>query len=807
MRISSLICRKNHRAEAPRRAGRWVLAAAAVLAAAVPAMAEHTRWWLQNSYVDLNKGTAHEVLLRSDGKLFLAPRFAEFADANLAYLLALRADSKGNLYAAGGSNAKVLRINATGKVTTVFQSPELAAQALAIDRAGNLYVGTSPDGKVYKVTPDGKSSVLFDPKTKYIWDLALAPSGTLYVATGDTGKIFAVAPDGTGHVFYSSEESHIRALAMDSNENLLAGTEPDGLVLRIPTGDSSSAGGNGRRNSNPTATTSNARRAFVLYETSKREITSLLLDRKGNLYVAAAGNKTPPSQTPPPQQNPGIISGGSFTITVGASGNTQGHSTTKPQTHPSPFARFPTVTSSAVYRIAPDGSPEELWTSRRSLVYALGFLPDGKLLLGTGNRGSVLELNADKMFSRVVRTTSEQVTAVAPGPGGKLYLATANPGKVFTLGPDNAPEGTFESQPFDAHIYSRWGRLDWWGKTGSPAGTAGRPRIEFYARSGNTTEPGDTWSPWAGPYSDPRGDKLECPPARFLQWKAVLRGTPDGPVPELDWVNVAYLRKNVAPEITGIAIQDPGIRVRAISLAQAGGTLQTPVQLRMPPTNPSDSNSNGVVITNADSSGGASPYQATPQGMRQKGYQSVLWSADDSNDDDLEYAIYFRREGNTHWTLLKDKIHGKFYSWDSTTMADGAYYLKIVASDALSNAAGEGLATERISDRFVVDNTPPTISHLTAVVAGDPHNAATVRVQFQAGDPSSSISRAQYSIDAGAWTLVLPVGGLSDSQQERYDFRLENVGPGGHTLTVRVYDQFHNVSTSETKIELPGEAN
>jgi hypothetical protein len=98
MRNFLLICGMNRRAGALRRAACWTVAAAAVLLASAPAKAEHTRWWQQNSYEDLNKGTARGVALRSDGKLFLAPRFAEFADANLAYLLVLRADSKGNLY-------------------------------------------------------------------------------------------------------------------------------------------------------------------------------------------------------------------------------------------------------------------------------------------------------------------------------------------------------------------------------------------------------------------------------------------------------------------------------------------------------------------------------------------------------------------------------------------------------------------------------------------------------------------------------------------------------------------------------------
>src|ERR1700704_2158480 len=217
MRIAISLCRALRGAKQTTLAKALAISLAGVLLAAGPVLAEHTRWWRQSAFEDFDKGTAKGVALRSDGKLFLAPRFAEFADANLAYLLQIRADSKGNLYAAGGSNAKVLRLDASGKATTVFESSELAAQALAVDAAGNLFVGTSPDGKVYKVTPAGQSSVFFEPKTKYIWNLTIDKDGTVYVATGDTGKIFAVAPDGKGQVFYSSEETHIRTLAIDSS--------------------------------------------------------------------------------------------------------------------------------------------------------------------------------------------------------------------------------------------------------------------------------------------------------------------------------------------------------------------------------------------------------------------------------------------------------------------------------------------------------------------------------------------------------------------------------------------------------------
>src|SRR6266853_2367294 len=409
MRIAIQLCRASRGTKSSALAKVLAIPAAAVLLATVPVLAEHTRWWRQSSFEDFDKGTAKGVALRSDGKLFLAPHFAEFADANLAYLLALRADSKGNLYAAGGSNAKVLRLDASGTATTVFESSELAAQALAVDAAGNLFVGTSPDGKVYKVPTAGQSSVFFKHKTKYIWDLTVDKDGTVYVATGDTGKIFSVAPDGKGQVFYSGEETHIRTLAIDSSGNILAGTEPSGLVLRI-----SKAG--------------DPRRAFVLFETAKKEITALLQDSSGNLYVAAVGEKTPqlPGMPRPPITDPGVA--GNFNFAMGG-----GTANPLQQPQGNPFAPIPTVTSSSVYRIASDGSPEDLWSSRDDLVYALGLGPNGKLLLGTGNQGAVLELEGNHIFSRLVRTASGQVTSLASGPGGKLYLAAANPGKILTL--------------------------------------------------------------------------------------------------------------------------------------------------------------------------------------------------------------------------------------------------------------------------------------------------------------------------------------------------------------------------------------
>src|SRR5712692_9891559 len=396
-----------------------------------PVLTEHTRRWRQSAYEEFLKGSAHGVAVRSDGRLELAPKFTLLADADASYLWSVRLDPKGTLYAAGGSPAKVFRFDSNGKAAAIFDSTDLSAQAIAFDSKGTLYVGTSPDGKVYRVSASGEKSVFFDPKTKYIWDLAFGPDGTLYVATGDKGQIFAVAPDGKGELFYSSDEAHIRVLAFDANGNLIAGTEPSGRILRI----SRTAAKTSARDSKDSAAAK--AEGFVLYETSKREVTSLAVSPDGAIYVSAIGEKQRIGQAPIP-----IISTPQGTTTI-----TTGGVVTPGQVQPQPtFVPFPSLLFSSIYRISAGGAPEELWSSRDDVVYALGLASDGRLLAGTGNSGALLAVDGRGVFAHLAKSGSAQSTGIARNSAGKVFLCTANPGKVFSVGPEYEAEGTFESR-------------------------------------------------------------------------------------------------------------------------------------------------------------------------------------------------------------------------------------------------------------------------------------------------------------------------------------------------------------------------
>lgn len=754
----------------------------AALFCAVAAQAEHTRFWQQSTFEEFDKGTYKGVALRSDGTLTPAPEFKPLADPALAYVWALAVDSHGRLYAAGGSDAKVVRLDGTEKPTTVFESSELEAQALTIDKENNLYIATSPDGKIYKVTPDGHHTVFFDPKAKYIWALAFDSKGILFVATGDTGKVFAVAPDGTGQLFYKSDETHARSLAFDSHGDLLIGTDPSGLIIRVPM----NAHGSG---------IPEAGKAFVIYETEKKEVTALTTDSNGNIYAAAVGNKTPRG---PRQGSPQANAANQFAAMVAAASRpgaqqegAQAAAATNVQGGAVAFPNFPSPTGgSEVYRIAADGSPESLWSSSQDVAYALGFSSENHLLVGTGNHGEIIQLDDDRLFSSLASSDASQVTALVAGPGRTVYAATANPGKIFALGPAYASEGTFESDPFDAKVYSRWGRLTWWGEN------AAADKIEFYVRSGNTSEPDDYWSPWSGPYTNKDGAAVDCPPARFVQWKAVFHVSSQQNQPTLAWVKLAYLRKNVAPVIDGIAVQDPGLRAQSFSGNNAQAQGPSIVPLREPRT---AQNREGAFEVFSEAQQRGSRFSAPPQGFLAKGYQTVVWTSHDDNEDELVYLLYYRGEGEKQWKLLKDDIHEDFYSWDTTSMPDGAYYLKLVASDAPSNPSGQALTAEMESDRFQIDNTPPSVENVRAEQSGGEWH-----LRFTAHASGSTIARTSYNLDAGHWQTVFPSGELTDAPSENYDVVLSKLTPGEHTLAVRVFDQFENTAAGKVTFTVPG---
>src|SRR6516162_9364372 len=111
-----------------------------LLAAASILFAGQTRTWTQGESADFEKGILKNLSLRSDGRLSLAPVSRELFDTSSAYLWAMAQDSKGNLYAGGGTSAKLYRIPPDGKGKMLTELDALEIHAIAIDSKDRIYV-------------------------------------------------------------------------------------------------------------------------------------------------------------------------------------------------------------------------------------------------------------------------------------------------------------------------------------------------------------------------------------------------------------------------------------------------------------------------------------------------------------------------------------------------------------------------------------------------------------------------------------------------------------------------------------------
>jgi hypothetical protein len=688
--------------------------------------------WEMSARAELLKGEARGVSITDNGLLTLAPKLDQVFDTEQPYIWTAAADAAGNIYLGTGHDGKIFRVTPDGKGALLYKAAELDVTALAIAKDGSVFAATSPDGKVYRVAPDGKAEIYFDPGDKYIWSLAFMPDGALAVGTGDSGKLYRVRAAGAkpeSSLLLKTNQTHVMSLAVTKQGDLIAGTDPGGLVLRI------SADG----------------KAFGLYDSAVREIHALSVANDGTIYALALSDA---ASTAKAQTTATTSVDASTAATTDESGAAQ------PQATPQARSRNDlSNVRSAVFRILPDGGSDIVWSSTTVTGFAVSATNNG-VLLGTSDKGRIYSITDDGRDTLLQQSPEGQISAIATH-GNDVYLATSNQGKLFRYGESVQREGTYESPVRDAKLASTWGRI-WW---------RGQGPIELQTRSGNSDKPDSTWSDWSASYSDANGSPIASPKARFIQWRAILRGSGTrGAQPQLEDVSVAYLPRNVAPEVLSITVLPPGV-----SLQQ---------QLQMP-TDPN------VEASGLDPAMFGMGVQAPPRRLFQRGARSLQWQAEDRNSDTLEYAVYYRSLGETNFRLLKDHIRDPFYTVDAASLADGRYIFRVVASDALDNPAAAAMSGERISEPVDIDNTPPNIRAVgTPAVAGD-----RVRASFDVEDATGRIKRAHVSIDGGSWREIFPDDGIADSQRERFSLDLPIAGAGEHTISLRAYDNSNNVGS------------
>jgi hypothetical protein len=501
----------------------------------------------------------------------------------------------------------------------------------------------------------------------------------------------------------------------------------------------------------------------VLYQAAKREVTAVA-ERDGVIYATAIGSKP---------------SGASVTGPAPVLQATQPPvpATGAPRAGAQPPLLAPPIGSltasvaggSDLYSIQKDGFAERIWSAANDLAYAIAFDARGKVLVGTGNKGIIYRVDSDHLSTELLNAPATQVTAFLKGRNGAVYAVTGNVGNLYSIGPSLEAKGTLESDVLDANEFAYWGKAH---VTAVLHGGA----VGLETRSGNVSNPQNSWSGWSQVDVKKEGGPIESPPARFLQYRLTLsRNGGEVQSPDLSTIDIPFLPKNVAPKIQQIEIAPFNYRQAPTnsSLERSVTASGAPLTLTLPAVGRKRATTPPLAID----AGGSATLQYS------KGWLTIRWGATDANADPLEYRVEIREKSSGRWRLLKDKLQDRFYAFDSTALPDGQYVIRVSASDAPGNPPADALTSTLESDVFTVDNTPPEITDVAINKSGTGRE-----LHFTAKDALSWIDKAQYSVDGGEWILLEPDKFVTDSQVLQFHVS----GQANQTLAVRVFDEDDN---------------
>ena len=759
--------------------GRDAQATIVVFTLSSTAFAVGTGHWTHTSEADFKNGTLTNVVATNLGdlKLSRAVKTIMEQDPKVSSVYALVEAPDKTIYAATGPQGVLLKIK-DDKVSEVLKLDDgTSIFSLALDGDAVL-IGTGGEkGRVLKLEPNSKEpkELFAGEGVQYVWCLIRNADGTIYAGTGPDGALYAIKPTGGHELLLDTDENNLLSMTSDGGDLLYVGTDPNGLVYRV-----------NRKNKD----------VYVMHDAAETEISALVLDKKGNLYAATAeamptegegettgateqigrpegetsGAPIPspdhpqPEPPKPPDPNPGepdpipkklvIIPAKPSTKDAKHRAEEQDGDMPGPATSPAGGPRVGKATEAtpsaesgqpreggnAIYKIDKEGLVTEIF---RQPVLVLSMIEqEGTLLVGTGSDGLIYSINPDAEETIVLaKVEPKQVMSLLPAHDGRIVLGLANTGGIAAMTSGFASEGTYTSAVLDASQVSRFGKVHLHGSL--PADTT----LKVSTRSGNVSEPRDTgWSKWSDAKSAAEFIQVDAPAARFLQYRLTFGSKNGDRSPIVDDVDVSYQEPNLAPVVQSIKIAS-----KAAENANSDDTQH---------------------------------HKKPPESR----FQEISWEASDPNEDGLVYSLHFRTGSRSPWILLKDKLTEATYEWDTRSVADGRYEIRVSASDELANTSGTGRTTSRVSDPIQVDNTPPVIGNVKSSTGG-----ADVRIKLDAVDRASTLAAFAYSVDSSEdWQTILPSDKIADSPEESLDFSISVLKPGPHQIAVRVTDSRGN---------------
>lgn len=606
-------------------------------------------------------------------------------------------------------------------------SESLYAWSLAFDADGRLVVGAGDDGKLYRTTGRGEDMELEPFADTIAFEVLslLADGDDLLAGTSPDGVVYRIDDEGAVRVELDVPQQSVWALARGAREGTwVAGTGPGARLMR---------GGDG------------AEAGEVLHRVPATNLTRLLRD-EGGLWIGTQGpgmvlriegddDETPMLRYEAPQDEIAALvsdgDGGVFVLSTTVAGQEDDR-------------------GSRLAWLPRDGAVEVVWEGDDALL-SLARRPDGSFLAGEAATGRILRIDRQGRVGLWAELDGGDPLALATD-GETTYVATGNLGIVYALRPGDGGTGTFESPIVETPRAEAFGRLwvDAWGHA-----------ARFRTRSGLRATPDDSWSPWSDWQS--MGSTIDSPVGTHLQYELELDGA------TVESVHLAWAERNLPPVVDKLKVLPAG---GDLGVGGPAGAPSSIVQRF----------DNGLQV---EYSVGQSVNRAAPEDADWvRGVRTIVWEGTDPNDDELRYRVDARRLPDGDWFEILAEQPERVVAWDSGSVTDGSYRIRVTATDAAAHPSGRGREGVQISGAVRVDNTPPRIE----VEVDDETWKVTVF------DVSSPLVEVDARSAGEQWRPLAPVDGVLDAPRE--DFR-PSVEDHPERLWIRAVDRAGNVVLHE----------
>ena len=320
-----------------------------------------------------------------------------------------------------------------------------------------------------------------------------------------------------------------------------------------------------------------------------------------------------------------------------------------------------------------------------------------------------------------------------------IFFTCGNKGFIYKLNLYYPEEGFYFSDVLDAFETVKWGKL-YYELYGSQSFKKNLDSyINVFVRSGNTFSPSveDGWSKW-----QPLKNKLiQNKASRFLQFRLILNSFSKQISPLLSDIRIYYARANKPPFIHNVYLE------------------------------------NNIF---------AEKYKK----LQLQPYELILsWETYNHDQDLLSYSIYFKREGaQNDWKLFKKNIKQDYIILNKKNFINGNYQFKVIADDFLSNGFDKRRIDERVTRKYLIDNTNPKISF--EVKDKD-------KILVKAKDDFSRIKNFKYSFNEQEYLEISPEDGIFDSLEE--SFLIKNI-KGNHVI-IYIEDENKNFVFKTIKLK------